>query len=397
MHRREFLGLLAAMAAAGGVAPAGPRLRAAAIERLPWWIPAPQPPFPPLPPLTLLEWRYLAGRITEGADDYGFIVSLGTYRLPLRDPPQLLVMRQDLRSNSHTTRTYPGVISYTAADASYSFVADQDPSVTATWRLDTTSQRYTLSVASPELTLSGLSLEPVGDLVAEAGTGRITTAVLGGANVASNYHADWLALRRGATTLGYGRLDMQTIDVASIPSTRDFTFSHHWFAAAATLANGEEVWIAAWRLVSEVTTWVATVARRRIGDGWNVASYNELTPAFAAPVAVQILAWQAQPVAANEPPQRTGQAWRVTAGLASAADLLDLTFRVAPGQFITGARVASGLTSFSAMQEAMTLDLSGSVGGQPLASVRFAVAESTYSEPAPAEEPTKLYLPLVQR
>lgn len=375
MDRRQFLGLMAALAA--GATPAAAR-RLSTADRLTWWDPAPTGGFPPI----VLEWRYLAGRIAEGEQDYGFVVSLADYNPPLSDPPQLLVMRQELRGGlQRITRTYPGAIAYSTATATYTFTAAENPAVAATWRLDTATQTYTLDVASPELTLDGLTLAPVGELIPEAGTGRITTARLAGANVRSDYYADWVELRRGAASVGYGRLDMQTIEPTDVPGSTDFGFSHHWFAVAGQTADGP-VWITAWRLSSEVTTWVATVARGAVVADWEVASISEQTAGVAFPVTVSVLDWQEQPVGQGEPPRRTGSAWRVTAGRSVAGDLLDLTIGVAPGQFIAGARVASGLTRIPAMQEAITLDASGSVEGQALRSVSFAVAESTFSEDA---------------
>lgn len=394
MRRRTFLGLMAALAAAGGAASAPPRARAAE-GRLPRWDPAPPPVYPgplpiPLLPATLLEWRYLSGRIAEGGQDFGFVVSIADYNPPFSDPPQLLVMREELTGAApHATRTYPGRLDYDAATATYTFTPQGQAAPAATWRLDAAAQAYALDVSTPELTLQGLTLAPVGDLIPEAGTGRITTARLAGADVLSDYHADWVAIRRGDALLGYGRLDMQTIEPASIPASSDFDFAHHWFAVAGETAAGP-VWVSAWRLDSEVTTWVATLARGA-GAGWPVESYSELTPAFAHPVAVEILDWQRQPVAAGAPAERTGRAWRITAGRAAPGDLLDLTIRVPPGQFIVGARVGGGLTRVPSMQEAVTLDVAGSVGGAALTAVRVAVAESTFSADA------RTFLPAVLR
>jgi hypothetical protein len=386
MDRRQFLGLMAALAAGGAAATPGYLARAAA-DRLSWWDPTPDFLARPSFPLTVVEWRYLAGRIVEGEEDYGFVVSIADYKFPLNaapfnNPPQILVMRHDFATGAQRSRIYDAAFTYDAATATYIFTATADPAITVTWRLDVAAQTYALSVASPELTLAGLTLAPAGDLVAEAGTGRITTARIEGVDVLSDYHADWVAIRRGETTIGYGRLDMQTLDPASVPTTLSAGFSHHWFGLAADTAAGP-VWVSAWHLVSQVTTWVATVARGT-GAGWSVASFSELTPGFAFPVAVTTLDWQRQPVDAGAPARRTGKAWRVTAGQSAPGDLLDLTFSVPPGQFVARARVVSGLAGAYDMQEALTSTASGTVGGQPISGLRFAVAESTTSEDARA-------------
>lgn len=392
MHRRQFLATLAAFAT--GAAP-GARPAHAADTRDQWWDPTPglnllSPSFP----FTAVEWRYLAGRVVEGAQDYGFVVSIADYKFPLNgppfdNPPQFLVMRQDFVSGAHVSRVYPATFAYDAATATYTFIASSDAAIKVTWRLDTAAQTYALSVTSPELTLSGLTLAPLGQLIAEAGTGRITTGRINAVDVLSDYHADWVEIRRGATRLGYGRLDMQTVDPAIVPTALSAAFTHHWFALAADTAAGP-VWVSAWRLTSEVTTWVATLARGS-GAGWSVTSYSEQTAGFAHPVAVTTLDWQRQPVPQGRPARRTGLAWRVTAGQNAPGDLLDLTFSVPPGQFVTGARVASGLVEAFDMQEAVTRTATGTVGGKPISNLRLAVAESSTSLDA------RTFLPTVAR
>ncbi|HMQ30670.1 MAG TPA: hypothetical protein PKD53_08060, partial [Chloroflexaceae bacterium] len=228
MRRRQFLGLMAALAAAGAAAPVALRHARAAADRLTWWDPA--PPQTGLDDYVALEWRYLAGRITTATEDFGFVVSLADYN-PLVLPglpvspvnwnyQELLVMRQDFRGDgAHTTRTYRGGItggglSYDAATATYSFVADGNPAVTASWRLDSATQTYTLSVATPELTLSNLLLTPVGQLIPEGGTGAISSGqiVVNGVPVTVNseYYADWVAISGGGQELGHARLGRQT-------------------------------------------------------------------------------------------------------------------------------------------------------------------------------------------
>lgn len=379
MRRRTFLGLLSALAA-GAAGLSAVRPVAAQSERLIWWDPA----TPALPPdLVVLEWRYLSGRITADGEDFGFVLSLARYYPPLSPdqfPPQLLVTRQELAGDGgHVTRTYPSTPGYDIPSATYTYTATGGAAASATWRLDEAAQRYELSVSSPELSLSGLTLEPVGALIAEGGTGDILTAQFGNVAVRSDYYADWVEIRREGETIGYGRLDMQTLKPSGVPSSTNF--AHHWFAVAAEVA-GEPVWISAWRLESDVTTWAVTIARGR-GASWRVESFSEQTSGVAFPLEVTILDYQMQPMPADTPPRRTGRRWRISAGVAAPGDLLDLEIAVPPGQFITGARVAGSFAGATPMQEALTMEAAGTVGGAPLEGVQFAIAESTFHEPAP--------------
>jgi hypothetical protein len=387
MRRRTFLGLLSALAA-GAPALTAVRRAAAQSERLTWWDPATPAP---VPDFVVLEWRYLAGRITTETEDFGFVLSLAEYTIPpplTEPPPQLLVMRQDFAGDAgHVAATYPSASGYDLPSAAYTYAATGGAAASATWRLDEAAQRYELSVSSPELSLSGLTLEPVGGLIPEAGTGQIVTGQFGNVTVRSDYHADWVAIRRGDATIGYGRLDMQTVKPSGVPQSA--SFSHHWFAVAAEVA-GEPVWISAWRLVSDVTSWVVTIARGE-GASWRVESFTEATAGVAFPLEVTILDYQPQPVPAGAPARRTGRRWRLSAGLAAPGDLIDLEIAVPPGQFIAGARVAAGFADLGPMQEAVTAEVTGTLGGAPLAGARFAVAESTFSEPA-----LRLHLPLLR-
>lgn len=384
MRRRQFLGLLAALAAAGGYVV---RRVAAQTDRSLWWPPAPGGTLPPN--RVVLEWRYLAGRISAGGQDVGFVVSLADFNAPFVDPPQLLVMREDLAGAApHRAQVYPGALTYDAASATYRFAASSGAAA-ATWRFDSASQRYTLSVVSPELELDELTLIPQGAFIPEAGTGQITTASFGGVDIFSDYHADWVAISRGGANLGVGCLDMQSIRPAAF--TLPTGFSHHWFAVAAENA-GAPVWITAWRLVSERTFWVITIARNS-GASWSVETFTERSPDIAYPLSVEVRAWQPQPVAEGEPPRRTGRRWLLSAGRSAPGDLLNLVVSVAPGQFISGARVGAGLAATPLMQEAVGSEARGSLQGADLEAVRLVVAESTFSEPAGQQ----LHLPLLRQ
>jgi hypothetical protein len=387
MRRRTFLGLLSALATLPAALPAA-RQALAQSDRLTWWDRAAPAPLPP--EIVVLEWRYLAGRITADEEDFGFVVSLAEYYPPLNTtqfPPQLLVMRQDLAGDAgHATSAYPSTAVYDTPSATYTYTATGGAAAAASWRLDEAAQRYELSVSSPELSLGDLTLESVGALIPEAGTGEIVTAQFDGATIFSDYHADWVTIRREGAIIGYGRLDMQTIRPGGLPQSSNFF--HHWFTLAAE-ASGEPVWVSAWRIESNVSSWVVTVARGE-GASWRVESVTEATAGIAFPLQVTLLDYQPQPVPPGAPARRTGRRWRLSAGVAAPGDLIDLEIAVPPGQFISGARVAAGFGALGAMQEAIAAEANGTVGGAPLESVRFAVAESTFSEPA-----LRLHLPIL--
>jgi hypothetical protein len=376
MRRRTFLGLLSALAAgAPWLLEARPTL--AQIDRLTWWAESTSQQ-------VFLEWRYLAGRITLDGQDFGFVVSIAKYEIPDSDPsPQLLVMRQGFGGAAeHASNNYLSTKNYANGTHTYNATSG---AASAVWSFDSTAQTYQLNLSSPELSFADLILEPVGSLIPEGGDGEIITAAFGGVEIVSDYYADWVRILRDGTLLGYGRLDMQTIKprLSQEPGPRNF--SHHWFAVAA-LVGGEEVWITAWRLVSNTVSWVITIARGS-GETWSVESITEGTAGVAFPLDVTILAYQPQPVEAGQPARRTGQRWRLRAGRAAQGDILDLEIGVAPGQFIKEGRVANELVQLTDMQEAVTADASGSLGGAPLSEARFAVAESTFSEPVPPGEP----------
>lgn len=401
MRRRQLIGLMAALAAAEAAAPAIRRL--AAVDRLTWWDQAALSPNPLDDPkqgkFVAVEWRYLAGRVTRRDEDFGYIVSITDHN-PLEpfvgaDYQELIVMRQGLTgAQAHSTRTYRGALSYSGA--TYSFVPEGGSSPIASWSLDTAAQRYTLSVSTPELTLTNLLLTPQGTLIPEGGDGEVISGNIIVSDVPiqvrSDYYADWVAVSSGGTLLGLARLDMQTIRPTL--GSGGGAFSHHWFCLACTLADDTPAWVTAWRIVSGASaTWCVTVATGRDAT-WSVASTTDEQFAGAQPLSVEILDWQSIP--GTSPTRRTGSRWRIQQGQAAAGDTLDLAIAVPPGQFIQNAR-SSTATSIS-MQEAVGTSASGRVGGKTITSVAFAVAESTYSErqPSPARG-YDAYLPAITR
>lgn len=383
MRRRDFLGLMGALATAGAAGLPGARPAAAQPDRLAWWDPATNAA-PTPPDFVALEWRYLAGRISRSAEDFGFVVSLADYN-PL--PPvsttsrnELLVMRQEFTgAQTHATRTYSGTLSYDGASGTYSFTTPDNPAVSATWRLDSVAQTYALSVAAPELMVTDLVLAPQGPLIAEGGDGEISSGnfSLNGVpvNLQSDYYADWVAISSGGQPLGLGRLDMQTIR-PTFGTNAQPGFSHHWFALAATLADDTDVWVSGWEIVTAAATvWALTVVTGR--GAWNVSSYTHESFSGAQPLAVRVLAYQAVPD--TSPARRSGRRWRFRAGQGAPGDLLDVTITVPEGQYIQNAR-ASSVTGIT-MQESLGLEAVGSVGGLAIRRTDFAIVESTYSEP----------------
>jgi hypothetical protein len=389
MRRRQFLGLLGGLGVAAALSrrPSAPAA-AAPTDRLSWWQPA--PPFNLFAgQLVAVEWRYLAGRITSGGQDFGFVLSItDRQKVPgyQSASQELLVSRQDLAgAQAYATRSYAGARSYDASTSpySYGFTIAGASSSAISWRYDDGAGTYALSVATPELTLSGLTLRPAGAaLLPEAGDGDLKIATLAGAAVNSDYHCDWLSIEQGGQTVGYARLDMQTIRPGGIPSSSSAGFAHHWFALAAEAA-GKPVWLSAYKLVSESTTAVITLARSS-GAGWAVDPYVDAAT-IAHPLTVDILDWQ--PVPGSSPTLYTGKRWRVRAGQSQPGDLLDLEVSAPAGQFIAGARVSQiGLSQ--KMLEAVGVSASGTIDGAAIGGVRFTVAETTYTASEPTATPT---------
>jgi hypothetical protein len=400
MHRRHFLSLIGGLAGAALLARsrfgATGVMYAQADDRTVWW---PPQPFD-FARRVVLEWRYLAGRYTGNGEDFGFVCSLVDYkevRNPLNNEvlqaarQELIVMREDFTgAGSHATRTYSGTLAYNPATRTYTFTTPDAPAVTAIFAFDVATTSYALNLASPELTLADVTLRPAGNLIPEGGDGDITSGNLGTATVLSDYYADWLTIEQDGAQVGLARLDMQTIRPQGVPDAFS-GFSHHWFALAGTLSDCTPVWISAWQIISGgETVWTVTVARGREAS-WSVASYTEETANMAEPLAIDILAWQPQPVNPSDPTapaRRTGKAWRLRAGTDAAGDLIDLNLAVPPGQFIESIRVSNSREA--QMQEAAGAVASGVVGGATLQQVTFLLAESTYAEvdPDPTAAPT---------
>lgn len=333
MRRRQFLGLLAALAA--GAAGSSTTHRAIAqAERNRWWSPQPFALDAPV----VLEWRYLAGRLIVGGEPIGFVLSVASF-----------------------------------------------------------NGTYSLSVSSPELSLSDLALRPQTPFVAEDNAGSLTVARFGSALVNSDYHNDWVAVEQSGEVIGYARLDLQTLRPTGIATPTGF--QHHWFAVAGQ-AGADQIWLSAYELVSEATYWYMTLGRLRPGGDWSVEQFSGSSPGVAYPLRVSILDWQPHPDrdgAVSTPARRAGKRWRISAGRAAPGDILNLDLEVLPGQFLQGARI-SGVITGEAMQEAVGTTARGLVGGAPLGNLRFILAESTYSEPGePPPARQRLSLPLLRR
>lgn len=338
----------------------------------------------------LFEWRYIAGRITAGADDYGFIVSLSrpTALLPGR-VPELLVMRQSFTGSDFGTNVYPGTLGYDGATGTYSFQANGN-AASATARYDAAAQAYRISVTSPELNLADVLLRPQGGLIAEGGDGLIDVGQVLGFTVESDYYADWASVEIGGVARGVARVDMQGLRPKSFSNVPGGDYDHHWFVVAGSITSKsgtQPVWVSAWRIVSGGTFWDVTIATGT-GAGWQASSYTEAS-SVAAPLAVAETLWQPVPALGSTAVRYTGQGWHVAAGASAPGDLLDLTITVPAGQFTSGARAfPDGSLSF--LEEGVGFSASGTVLGLPLSDVRLAVAETT-------AEFALSYLPLALR
>jgi hypothetical protein len=351
--------------------------------------------------VVLLEWRYLAGRISDTTRDFGFVVSLVEYKnIPLLQAGrrELIVMRQDFKTGAHQTRTYVGSLSYNVGTQTFSFTCTEaGVSATATWSLN--ADVYTLSLATSELTLSDVTLTPAGAMIPEGGAGTVSIGDLGGLKVGSDYYADWVRISEGAAQVGYARLDIQTITPQSVtvpdPAAK---LTHHWFALAGEL-SGQPVWVSAWRMVNDTSlSWGLTIARGT-GASWQVESYTGAgdTPDLAHPLEVLVLDWQAVPD--SDPALRTGRRWSIRAGKTDPDDLINAIIDVPVGQFIKDARVLNVSSRGSQMVEAVGTAGASTVFTDALTAVFFSIGETTYSEPDPGPEETTYLvdLPLIVR
>ncbi len=367
--------LLAALIVAATL-PRSPAL--AAIDRMSKWKPSAQT-------FLAVEWRYVAGRIADDNSDYGFVVALTDMHFP-QQTHELLVERKNLRGDdAFVTNSYTGTLEYDPTSATYTFQAALSQ-VSAVWQWDDPAQLYWLTIMSPELTLVNIVLRPQGNLIPEGGEGTIGVGQLSGVQVGSDYYADWAVVEIADVPKGFARIDMQslypaltTLGVAgthAAPAQAEADYDHHWFAIAGQV-DDQPVWISAWRIeTANGPLWDVTIARSS-GVNWQVASTTQQSTAVA-PLMVYPLAYQPLPTSAGPAfsAARTGTRWRLSAGVAKPADLIDLELAVPPGQFPDGARfgLAAGL---SWVEEAVGITATGTVGGQALSNVTLAVAEST--------------------
>lgn len=392
MKRRTFLSLAGGLVLAGATRGSLPRSLAAAADRKTRWAPVAG---------DIVQWRYLAGRIVDGANDYGFIVSLTNIAIPFQPTVQeLLVERQDFNgAKTFSPGSYTGTLNYTptTTTGTYSF-QDSGNQASVSWQWDDAAGVYRLTVSSPQLNLSNVVLRPQGNLIPEGGDGDIRVGEVAGISVGSDYHADWTTVEIGGAAKGVARLDMQGLypsfqAAGTRPAATASDYDHHWFAIFGSV-GGRPVRVSCWRIESAAGPyWVVTIAR---GDstGGDYAALISRTEAstMAYPLAVQPLVLQPLPktVPAELKGLGTGQRWRVTAGQSAPGDLLDLTIEVLPRQFAQSTRfgAAGGL---SWMEEALgAATASGTVAGQTLTDVQLVVAEST-------AEYDMVFVPAVQR
>ena len=360
LSRRNFL-KLSSLAALGYMTDKFVPALASQSDRLTEWAPN------SLASGTAVEWRYVAGRIVDSGEDYGFIASLSDLRV--LGTQQLLVERKNfIGDDNFTENKYDGKLTYNAGTHTYTFEADSQ--ILAMWQWDDTNQFYRLTVTTTELTLTDVVLKPQGDLIAEGGDGDIRVGQFQNISVGSDYHADWTIIELGGQPKGVARVDMQGLRPISFESTSVSDYDHHWFVVAAELANDQSVWISAWRIEdANGPYWVVTIASGS-GTEWKIE--RSLTQETSTePLTVEILAWQAIPLPQDK--SETGYQWHIVGP--NPADL-DIVITVPTGQFTTGAPL-QGVGGPSIMQEAIGLDVTGTILGQTISNVSLAVAEST--------------------
>lgn len=90
----------------------------------------------------LVRWRYAAGQIVDGGQDFGFIISKSDIDIPGFQAQQLLVERKDfLGTQEFVSHVYDGTRTYDAASATYIF-QDEANQENARWQWDETNQIY---------------------------------------------------------------------------------------------------------------------------------------------------------------------------------------------------------------------------------------------------------------
>ncbi|MDX1520137.1 MAG: hypothetical protein R3264_00740 [Anaerolineae bacterium] len=389
MNRRNFLKVC-------GVATAWPIVNdvfswpspaAAAVNRLEKWAPTSDTK-------VRVEWRYLAGRIVDGDQDIGFIISMSDVKVSGAEGNALTVHRQNFTGNQEFAgKTYVGDLTYDDVSATYTF-KDEGGQQLVTWQWDDTAQVYKLSISTPELTLANITITPQGPMIEEGGDGVLNVGRIGTTIIDSVYHADWAMIEIGGHQKGVARIDFQGLRRAGPSSVVSNDYDHRWFAIAVDLADGKPAWISVWKIQDpDGPYWVVTIARGS-DTTWTVMSFTEEDEGtMADPLNIRATAWQNIPATAGTPGS-TGQAWHITAGTTNPGDLLDLRVSVLPGQFIT----SDTNTLASWLQEAVSLQAEGTVLGSSIGSVKMVAVESS-TETSPSTEPGNnvIFLPAIFR
>ena len=337
-----------------------------AADRLTWWAPSTDP-------LMRAEWRYTAGRITDGAEDFGFIVTISEIDTSVVQGNTLTVHRQDFTGDQNFAgNTYTGTLTYDSPTATYSF-KDGSNQELVNWQWDNSIQVYTLTVATAELALTDVTMIPQGALIEEGGDGNIKVGRIGNILVNSNYYADWTTLEIDGVEKGVARVDMQVLLRGSNTTEVSNDYDHRWFALAADLNGGTPVWVSAWKIEDfDGPYWTVTIATGS-DTTWNVLSVTEDDEgALAEPLSVTTLERQNLP-ASTGLDISTGKKWHLTAGNNQANDLLDLEITVPEGQFVTG----TTQTTSDWLEEAVGIQVEGTISGTQISAVRMVAAESS--------------------
>jgi len=389
MNRRGFLRVF-------GIATAWPLVEkvvfwpsqiAAAVNRLDKWAPASDPTI-------RVEWRYMAGRIVDGAQDFGFIVLISDIKVSGAESNVLTVHRQDfVGAQTFAGQVYFGDLTYDSASATYTF-KDESNQELASWQWDESAQEYKLAVSTPELTLANVTMIPQGPLIEEGGDGHIKVGRIGAIVMDSDYYGDWTKIKINGAEKGFARIDFQGLRKTEISTEVSDDYDHRWFAIAVDLADGSPAWISAWKIEDpDGPFWDVTIARGS-ETTWTVTSFTEEDEgSIAAPLNITTTAWQDVPTD-EDPGPSTGKEWQLIAGTTQPNDLLDLKVAVPAGQFIT----VNTSTLASWLEEGVGIEAMGTVLGSVINSVKMVAAESsTESSPETEPGPNNIFLPLILR
>lgn len=200
------------------------------------------------------EWEYVTFQYDDVANQkIGVTLSMSE----LTDPSNgkkihhLLVMKHYLATKTTESFTYNGTRSFSPTRSTYSF-KDKSGSELASFSYHENDDNYKIQVRttqfnSDSLDPDGLTLSPVGDLMAVSKDGNFPVAKYDGGKLVTNYYADHVEVRKqDGTTIGFGRRDSENLEIEGVMPSTVIDVDHTWVHTTVELANGNRAHITAW-------------------------------------------------------------------------------------------------------------------------------------------------------